>query len=329
LPGKVKQIAAGMESSFALMEDGSVWSWGRGYDGQLGTGRQGLEAHTRKGAVGTEIPAKVIGIENAIQIAVNYEVAAVVLANGSVMVWGKAKDLLPADVLNRAAQPWNYAKVAATPLVVPGLNNIRQIALSSDHGLALQANGSVLAWGSNRSGEIGVGTQSSVMPPTEVPGLKDVVSVAAGTEVSTVVLGNGSVWAWGTNFYGQQALAAKDGDPLEMHQLSPQQIKGVAQARTVHIGTPGRHTVVLLKDGSLRAWGNTDWGQIGAGVSGQSQPLPQKPRITGVRSLWASGNNTFALRDDGSLWFWGAETGGAGALAKSQKVPALFPWQSD
>jgi len=70
----------------------------------------------------------------------------------------------------------------------------------------------------------------------------------------------------------------------------------------ISLGITGRHTLVLLKDGTLRGWGNTDWGQIGAGVSGTFQPKPVTPKITGVKAVFAAGNNSFAARTDNTFW---------------------------
>ena len=36
LPGKAVQISAWGDTSYALLEDGTVWAWGRGYSGELG-----------------------------------------------------------------------------------------------------------------------------------------------------------------------------------------------------------------------------------------------------------------------------------------------------
>ena len=47
LPAKAVQVAAGEDTSFALLDDGTVWAWGRGYYGTLGVDLKGAtERHT-------------------------------------------------------------------------------------------------------------------------------------------------------------------------------------------------------------------------------------------------------------------------------------------
>jgi alpha-tubulin suppressor-like RCC1 family protein len=87
----------------------------------------------------------------------------------------------------------------------------------------------------------------------------------------------------------------------------------------------GRHFLVLLKDGSLRAWGNSDWGQVGIGLAGQEQAsVVTVSKLTGVKRVFACGNNSFAVRSDNSVWFWGGSTYTAGPVFPSNtntKVP--------
>jgi alpha-tubulin suppressor-like RCC1 family protein len=102
-------------------------------------------------------------------------------------------------------------------------------------------------------------------------------------------------------------------------------VAGVSQAVALVAGGAGRHALALLRDGSLRGWGNTDWGQIGAGVSAGSQLRAVTPKISGVVRVWAAGNNSFALTRDGRFWAWGAEQSGAGLLGTQNKVPVVWP----
>ncbi|MDI9338781.1 MAG: hypothetical protein QM539_10205 [Alphaproteobacteria bacterium] len=63
-----------------------------------------------------------------------------------------------------------------------------QVAGGGNHSLALQSNGTVVAWGYNYYGE------------TNVPnGLTDVVAIAACTAYSVALVPDGSVVAWPSN----------------------------------------------------------------------------------------------------------------------------------
>ena len=88
-------------------------------------------------------------------------------------------------------------------------------------------------------------------------------------------------------------------------ELVPQRVPGISGVTALTVGLIGRHTLVLLKDGTLRGWGNTDWGQIGAGAAATFQPTPVIPKITGVKTILAAGNHSFAVKSDGSVWGWG------------------------
>jgi alpha-tubulin suppressor-like RCC1 family protein len=80
----------------------------------------------------------------------------------------------------------------------------------------------------------------------------------------------------------------------------------------------------LLRDGTLLGWGNSDWGQIGAGVSDETQLHAVMPKISGVRRVWAGGNNSFALTRDRRFWSWGGEQSGKGLLGTQSKTPVAL-----
>jgi alpha-tubulin suppressor-like RCC1 family protein len=86
-----------------------------------------------------------------------------------------------------------------------------------------------------------------------------------------------------------------------------------------------QHFLALMADGSVVGWGNSDWGQIGAGVDADSQLKAVTPKIGGVARVWAGGNNSFALTRDGRFWAWGASQEGTGLLGTQSKVPTAWP----
>jgi len=77
-------------------------------------------------------------------------------------------------------------------LVPAGLSNVVAIAAGGYYSLALNANGTLTAWGDNSSGQ------------TNIPaGLSNVVAIAAGGYHALALKANGTVVAWGSNAYGQ------------------------------------------------------------------------------------------------------------------------------
>ena len=72
-----------------------------------------------------------------------------------------------------------------------------QLAGGGGHSLALKADGTVVAWGSNAYGQ------------RNVPGgLRDVVHLATGTGHVLALKADGTVVAWGWNQFGQAAVPA-------------------------------------------------------------------------------------------------------------------------
>ncbi len=92
---------------------------------------------------------------------------------------------------------------------VPGLSQIIRVEAGNGHIVALKQNGSVWTFGSNSSGQLGIGTiddpklstQHSVA--VEVQGLRNVIDVSAGGSSSFAVQADGTAWGWGFNYEGR------------------------------------------------------------------------------------------------------------------------------
>jgi alpha-tubulin suppressor-like RCC1 family protein len=162
--------------------------------------------------------------------------------------------------------------------------------------------------------------------PEKVADLSDVISISAGRMVSTAVKKDGTVWVWGSNAEAQFGNGKRTDEPVRGGLsnkifLVPEQVPGVQNAVYVTCGFGGRDTIVLLKDGTLRGWGNTDYGQLGVGISARYLETPVTPKITGVKAIFTVHNNSFAIKNDNSFWIWGGTGREPFPLEKQATIP--------
>lgn len=334
LPGKALQVALGESTQYALLEDGTVVSWGTNNEGQLGNGPMGASGESGRYPKPSVTPVKVTGLSGVIQIAAGMKHAVALRSDGTVWAWGRRSNGEIGD-----GAPGGLPAIG--PMRVPGLEGITQIAVDGSHNLALRSDGRVMAWGLNHSGELGTGTRDNARTPVEVKGLDRVVAIAAGrggggAGSSGAVRDDGSVWMWGT---GMSAMTGNDPglspDDAGGRVLVPAPRKGVTGARRLSIGAG--HVAALLADGTVRMWGFDGYGQTGVGTSGTSSEefgaykvTPVTPKIANVASMYLGGYRSIAVRADGTLWIWGENfvTGGQGVLGRNLRVPTLLDLES-
>lgn len=311
LPGRAVQVAADDdEASYALLEDGTVWAWGRGVRNNLGVALEG--------ATERETPAPVPGLADVARVVASRAAVFAVLRDGTVRAWG---DVPPQFTGGERVNPG-----VTTPVAIDGLSGVVDVAGAPWSGYALTRDGHVMAWGANQKGELGTGSAADDFhTPTRIPALNEVVSIATVSGAAAAVTRDGRVWTWGAN--GQAGLGhgtrANVGDP---GQPAPAVLAGISDAAEVKAGTDGRHFIVRRRNGTLVGWGNTDWGQLGAGVAGTFQPTPTPIALPNVDDYWLGGNFTFIRTKDGTMWFCGGASAAVSVFGiRSPRVPTRLP----
>src|SRR5439155_690884 len=152
-----------------------------------------------------------------------------------------------------------------TPVHVNGLSGVVAVAAGWSHSLALMSDGTLRAWGYNGSGQLGDGTRMNRLAPVQVVNASGIAKISAGGEQSLALKSDGGVLGWGGSPIGQVGDGTT-GDPLCQCRLTPVGVVGVTAAEAVAAGYA--HSLALKSDGTVRAWGNDDVGQLGDGTTG-------------------------------------------------------------
>ena len=192
-----------------------------------------------------------------------------------------------------------------TPVQVIGLTGIIAISAGGDHSLFLKNDGTVWAVGYNVYGQLGDLSFVNKSVPVQVVGLTGITSISAGGFHSLFLKNDGTAWVVGRNNYGQF------GDGGNSHfNSTPIQVPGVSGVNTITAG--GSFSVFLKDDGTIWTTGDNSYGQIGDGTISTVRNTPtQISNFTGVTAVDAGTHHILFLKNDGTVWAVGYNSGGA------------------
>ncbi len=270
-----------------------------------------------------------------------------ILGEGTVNCWGSnLYGALGVGLPSSAVLP------AGTSAPVVGLTGVIELVAGYDFHCALQRDGAVFCWGSNRQGVLGAGlTDPYVTAPVRVGGLDDAIQIAAGRFSVCAVRRNGTVSCWGGNANGQL------GDGTRVDRRSPVPVAGLTGATQVAVGVtqscarrtdgslwcwgPGvaarsgtfgdavevslseSHACARFSNGTVGCVGHNDHGQLGVAPGPDATSLVMVPGITSATALASGSAHTCALLADGTVRCWGFNGYGDLGLGTTGTVPTM------
>lgn len=325
-------IAGGSRQSYALKADGSVLAWGWGAFGILGDGgplgkKVGMPitslsnvskicatsaAHAIKSdgtfwifggdsygwIAGSSFPQRstpllITDMTNVISSSSFADGSVAIQSDGTVWTWGSNGNGILGDP--------SVIGIRATPGLVPGISNAKEVVSSDSHALVLKSDGTVWGWGANNTGQLGINTISREYSPVQVLGLSGVKMVSANGSYSAALKTDGTVWTWGYNQFGQL------GDGSTTSKYVPVMVPNLDSACSVACGAG---TCLALKsDGTVWAWGRNQVGQLGDGTQVDKlspvQVRDAQGPIQNVVAIAACGEACYAIKANGDVWSWG------------------------
>jgi len=290
--------------------DSTVTAWGLNTDGRLGVGDMNSPVNWAKVVQGIPTGATVDGLAAG-------GTHSLILAGGKVYAAGSDRyGQLGQGAVNGAT------KTSFTPVEMPSSISVA-IAAGGNHSLVVTADGKVFACGDNFYGQLAqpaTTASSGTLVEVNFPGLSTkIVSVAAGADHNLAVDENGGVWVWGRNNYGQLGKGTRTAA-----ERTPSKLAGMT-ARSVAAGFS--HSLILETSGTGRGFGRNNCGQTGQSTTSSMVLVPTLiSGLSGIRSIAAGTDSSFAIDQAGQLRSWGYNAYGELLLgyASPSSSPSLY-----
>jgi alpha-tubulin suppressor-like RCC1 family protein len=299
-------------SSFSLKEDSTLWSWGDNAYGQLGLN----DIKSRS------IPVQIYGGGSWKRISGGVYHTVGIKKDGKLWSWGgNSYGTLGINA------GFNDILTVSSPVQECTDSLWLECSAGFDFTLAIKANGTLWAWGSNLYNQLGNGIATNVLPSASSPMIEWYGSnrwkICATTAYSCAAIKtDATIWTWGNGFYGQLAL----NNNLDF--TFPQPIDPPLPPPSWYALSGGFYHLAAIKGSnrSLWLWGANESGQLGDGTI-ISRSSPVQVLGAGRWSAVACGYNfTAAISEANDLYAWGSnENDALGAIGTTANTssPAL------
>lgn len=304
-------VSAGGIHTLAIKSDGTLWAWGSDSEGQLGNGCTfGSNCYDRlsPGQVGSDNKWSSASAGTAHSVAIKQ--------NGTLWSWGDNGD---GEIGTGCNPTINGCYYYSTPTQITTDTNWASISAGGFFTVSIKTDGTLWAWGSNYGGQLGDGCTpmsscANKTTPAQIGTDTHWSAAAAGGNHVIALKTDGTLWAWGINDYGQLGNGAPG--PAAYSSV-PVQIGTATDWKKIAAGD--MHSLAIKTDGTLWAWGDNSYGQLGTCSGCLSAGVPTQ---VGTDTNWKDVDGgfalTIALKTGGSVWTWGNFSTSTGA---SSSVP--------
>jgi len=247
-----KQVHGSATMLAAIKTDGTLWTWGYGFYGQLGNNTSGSTAK-----VSSPIQT-VSGGNNWKQVTTGQSTFAI-KTDGTLWGWGR-NDLGGLGTNNRT----NYSSPVQT---VSGGTNWKLVSSGGLYTTAIKTDGTLWLWGYNSYGQLGTNNITSYSSPVQTVSGGTNWKQVSNSNHTAAIKTDGTLWVWGNNNYGQLGT-----NEIANRSSPVQTVSGGTNWKQVSVGY--YFSVAVKTDGTLWTWGRNYLGDLGSNnTTNRSSPI--------------------------------------------------------
>lgn len=330
---RTARVANSTGSSCAISTDGQLKCWGLNKDGQLGLG----DVRPR-GVDPTELGDQLAALDlggKVVDVRVGRFHTCALTDDGKAHCWGKGA----LGQLGSGAAATVGAAAGDVP-VTPDVNGqAKGLLAGRNHTCILRGDSSVVCFGDNALGQLGVGstigvgnrdgTMGTALASVDLGAGFKVQKLAGGLDFACALSDQGKIKCWGSNESGQLGqgiiAATRGSGPFQMGDALAFTDLGEKQLAT-DLQCGFYHCCATTLQNTMKCWGGNDSGQLGLGDTlsrgrgadmGDQLPFVRLPPGERVLGMDLNGNTTCARTVSGTRC-WGSNS--TGQLATGDKL---------
>jgi alpha-tubulin suppressor-like RCC1 family protein len=223
----------------AVKTDGTLWAWGHNGGAQLGQNNTDNYSSPR------QIPGTTWK-----DVSPQYRACMAIKTDGTLWGWGGN---------NGGQLGLNNATYSSSPIQIPG-TSWNTLGTGDYNGCCVRTDGTLWVWGHGAEGALAQNNTSQYSSPKQIPGT-NWVKCESFRYGAYATKSDGTLWAWGKNSSNNEGALGQNNTTSYS---SPVQIPGTNWHTTRwHAGSGVMNIIATKTDGTLWAWGNNTYGNLG------------------------------------------------------------------
>ena len=263
--------------------DGTLWTWGRNTNGELG----------QNNTVQYSSPVQIPGTTWSPEVSVGSATATAIKTDGTLWTWGNNYNGYLGH--NEGYSP--SKKALSSPTQIPGTTWSKAF-IGAYNGAAVKTDGTLWMWGRNNEGNCAQNQTSTEVfsSPIQIGGDTNWSTVHVGSKNAAAVKTDGTLWCWGQ---GNAGMLAQNNT---VQYSSPVQVPGTTWS---DVWTNEALAAAMTTNGELFVWGSNSDGRLGQNQTPTQYDNASSPiQISGEWSKFSYVTylGWRAIKTDGTMW---------------------------